>query len=170
MLMGNPYLRNITAFDATPLKQGGTYLGTDSGQGTPQPVQFTCPTADGSNPYAKQNIYANSGLCFPMANCDAFATGMRTDIYFYDCCKTSPAHYFLVRPDLGHRDIVSVLPCFPRKDKIDVEKYNRGWQKPHGLHVWEDLLEHCRHDKWGPELPHGLEAFPHDAHGSLLEH
>ena len=85
MLVGDPYRRNLTAFDATPLKQGGIYLGRDPGQGTPQPVQFTCPTADGSNPYAKQNIYGNSGLGFPMANCDAFATGLRYDVYFYDC-------------------------------------------------------------------------------------
>lgn len=30
--------------------------------------------------------------------------------------KTCPAHWFLVQ---------AVLPCFPRKDKADLEKYNR---------------------------------------------
>ena len=86
MVIGNPYKRNFTTgVDATPLKGGGIYLGRDPGQGIPQPVQFTCPTADGSNPYAKQNPYAKSGLGFPMVNCDAFATGLRYDIYFPDC-------------------------------------------------------------------------------------
>ena len=83
MLVGNPYKRSMP--DATPLDGGGIYLGRDPGQGIPQPVQFTCPTADGSNPYAKQNRYGNAGLGFPMANCDAYTTGLRYDIYFPDC-------------------------------------------------------------------------------------
>ena len=33
-------------------------------------------------------------------------------------CKTFPAHYFFVQADREHRDIVSVLPYSPRKDKI----------------------------------------------------
>ena len=32
-------------------------------------------------------------------------------------CKTSPAHYFFVKADREHRDIVSVLPCSPRKEE-----------------------------------------------------
>ena len=39
-------------------------------------------------------------------------------------CKTSSAHYFLVQVDWEHRDIVSVLLCFPRKNNADLEKYN----------------------------------------------
>ena len=83
MLIGDPYRRSIP--DATPLKGGGIYTGRDPGQGIPQPVQFTCPTADGSNPYAKQNPYNAAGLGFPMANCDAYSTGLRYDIYYPDC-------------------------------------------------------------------------------------
>ena len=83
MLVGDPYKRSMP--DATPLDGGGIYLGRDPGQGIPQPIQFTCPTADGSNPYAKQNRFGNAGLGFPMANCDAFTTGLRYDVYFPDC-------------------------------------------------------------------------------------
>ena len=83
MLIGDPYKRSMP--DATPLTGGGIYLGRDPGQGIPQPVQFTCPTADGSNPYAKQNPFGNAGLGFPMANCDAYTTGLRYDVYFPDC-------------------------------------------------------------------------------------
>ena len=32
-----------------------------------------------------------------------------------DSSKTSPTHSFFVRPDREHRDIVSVLPCSPRR-------------------------------------------------------
>lgn len=83
MLIGDPYRRSMP--DATPLEGGGIYLGRDPGQGIHQPVQFTCPTTDGSNPYAKQNPYGNSGLGFPMANCDESGTGLRYDIYYPDC-------------------------------------------------------------------------------------
>ena len=31
--------------------------------------------------------------------------------------KTSPAHHFFVQADREHRDNVSVLPCFPQKEK-----------------------------------------------------
>ena len=44
MLVGDPYKRNVTDSETTPLKGGGIYLGRDPGQGIPQPVQFTCPT------------------------------------------------------------------------------------------------------------------------------
>ena len=83
MLVGDPYKRSMPA--ATPLDGGGIYLGRDPGQGIPQPVQFTCPTADGSNPYAKQNRFQNAGLGFPKVNCDAYTTGLRYDVYFPDC-------------------------------------------------------------------------------------
>lgn len=83
MLVGDPYKRSMP--DATLLDGGGIYLGRDPGQGIPQPVQFTCPTGDGSNPYAKQNRFGNAGLGFPMANCDAYTTGLRYEVYFPDC-------------------------------------------------------------------------------------
>ena len=38
--------------------------------------------------------------------------------------KTSPTQFFFVQADLEHRDNVSVLPCPPRKDNADLEKYN----------------------------------------------
>ena len=41
-----------------------------------------------------------------------------------DARKTSPAHFLFAQADREHRDIVSVLPCSPRKDKTDLEKYN----------------------------------------------
>ena len=40
--------------------------------------------------------------------------------------RTSPAPYTFVQPDREHRDTVSVLPCSPRKEKTDLEKYNRA--------------------------------------------
>ena len=40
-------------------------------------------------------------------------------------CKTSPTHFLLAQADWEHRDIFSVLPCSPRKDNADPEKYNR---------------------------------------------
>lgn len=99
MLIGDPYKRSQP--DATPLEGGGIYLGRDSGQGIPQPVQFTCPTADGSNPYAKQNPYGNSGLGFPMANCDASGTGLRYDVYFADCWDGKSLTQDLTAPTSG---------------------------------------------------------------------
>ena len=40
--------------------------------------------------------------------------------------KTSPADYLLIQADREHRDIVSVLPCSPRKGNADLERYNSG--------------------------------------------
>ena len=39
--------------------------------------------------------------------------------------QTSPPMNFHVRADREPRDHVSVLPCSPRKDNADLEKYNR---------------------------------------------
>ena len=39
--------------------------------------------------------------------------------------KTSPAYYFFVQEIGSTETIVSVLPCSPRKDNADLEKYNR---------------------------------------------
>ena len=47
--------------------------------------------------------------------------------------KTSPALYFLVQADREHRDNVLVLPCSPRNDNADLEKYNRGLTYQAGL-------------------------------------
>ena len=40
------------------------------------------------------------------------------------CGQTSPTHFFFVQADREHQDNVSVLPCSPREDKADLEKYN----------------------------------------------
>lgn len=140
MLIGDPYRRNMT--DATPLEGGGIYLGRDSGQGIPQPVQFTCPTADGSNPYAKQNPYANSGLGFPMANCDAYATGLRYDIYYPDCWdgksltdyKSGRAYSSTAGTEDGYQN------C------------EEGWQHLPAMHmeVYWDIDSFARSGVWNP--------------------
>ena len=40
--------------------------------------------------------------------------------------KTSPAPYFSVQADREYRDNISVLPCSPRNNKTDLEKYNNS--------------------------------------------
>lgn len=40
-------------------------------------------------------------------------------------CEISPTHLFFVRADREHQDNISVLPCSPRKENADLEKYNR---------------------------------------------
>ena len=44
--------------------------------------------------------------------------------------ETSPTHSFIVQAGREHQDIVSVLPCSPRKDNADLEKYNRFTESP----------------------------------------
>lgn len=46
--------------------------------------------------------------------------------------ETCPAHCLLVQADRDHRDNVQVLPCFPREDNADLEKYNKNctWRSP----------------------------------------
>ena len=55
------------------------------------------------------DIMRDQVMTFLGAGHDTTATGI--------ACKTSPVHYFFVQADREYRDIVSVLPCSPRKEK-----------------------------------------------------
>lgn len=168
MLVGDPYKRNSTDSETTPLKGGGIYLGRDPGQGIPQPVQFTCPTADGSNPYAKQNRFANTGLGFPMANCDGYATGLRYDIYFPDCWDgKSPSDY------TSGREFSSTAST-----KNNEQNCKAGWTHFPAMHmeVYWDIDGFARSGMWKPasdawpfELAQG-DPTGYGIHGDFVSH
>ncbi len=89
MVVGNPELR-------TPPATGGKSI-LDLSDGTPQPVQFTCPrsnTAQPLYPVDSDGLHgvgiqdpgnAGAGVGFPDQNCDGYASPLRADIHFPSC-------------------------------------------------------------------------------------
>lgn len=90
MVVGNPNLR-------TPPANGSGSV-VDYANGTPQPVQITCPRADyGGTPSWPANSDGlhgvgiqdpenkGAGVGFPDQNCDGFASPMRLDVHFPSC-------------------------------------------------------------------------------------
>jgi hypothetical protein len=91
MVVGNPYLR-------TPPATGGQSI-LDLSQGTPQPVQWTCPrlptsTANPLYPVDSDGLHgvgiqdpnnAGAGVGFPDQKCDGYASPLRADIHFPSC-------------------------------------------------------------------------------------
>ncbi|KUJ15357.1 WSC-domain-containing protein, partial [Mollisia scopiformis] len=89
MVVGNPELR-------TPPATGGQSI-TDLSDGTPQPVQFTCPRTNTNSPLYPTDSTGldgvgiqdpgnkGAGVGFPDQNCDGFASPLRADIHFPSC-------------------------------------------------------------------------------------
>ncbi|KAM3076049.1 hypothetical protein ACMFMG_006438 [Clarireedia jacksonii] len=89
MVVGDPTLR-------TPPASGGASI-LDHKQGTPQPIQWTCPRTNynpPSYPPDSDGLHgvgigdpqnAGAGVGFPHVNCDAFASPLRADIHFPSC-------------------------------------------------------------------------------------
>lgn len=89
MVVGNPNLR-------TPPAGGGASI-LDHSQGTPQPVQMTCPRtsfdiptypvdSDGLHGVGIQDPNnKGAGAGFPDQNCDASASPLRLDVHFPSC-------------------------------------------------------------------------------------
>jgi hypothetical protein len=89
MVVGNPELR-------TPPATGGASI-LDLSDGTPQPVQFTCPRTNTASPLYPTNSDGlhgvgiqdpgnkGAGVGFPDQNCDGFASPLRADVHFPSC-------------------------------------------------------------------------------------
>ncbi|RDL41181.1 uncharacterized protein BP5553_01160 [Venustampulla echinocandica] len=89
ILIGDPKLR-------TPPKTGGKNI-LDLADGTPQPIQFTCPRSNPSTPLYPTNSDGlhgvgiqdpgnkGAGVGFPDQNCDGYASPLRADIHFPSC-------------------------------------------------------------------------------------
>jgi len=89
MVIGNPTLRS-------PPATGGASI-TDAAQGTPQPVQFTCPRSNYNTPSYPSNSDGlhgcgiqdpnnqGAGVGFPDQNCDGTYSPLRADIHFPSC-------------------------------------------------------------------------------------
>ncbi|KIN03776.1 hypothetical protein OIDMADRAFT_117145 [Oidiodendron maius Zn] len=93
MVIGSPSLR-------TPPATGGLSI-LDLSQGTPQPVQWTCPrssTAQPLYPPDSDGLHGvgiqdpgnqGAGVGFPDQNCDGYASPLRADIHFPSCYDKS---------------------------------------------------------------------------------
>lgn len=93
MLVGNPELRS-------PPATGGKAI-LDLADGTPQPVQWTCPRSNKNAPLYPPNSDGlhgtgiqdpgnkGSGVGFPDQNCDGFASPLRADVHFPSCYDPS---------------------------------------------------------------------------------
>ncbi|KAF4621963.1 hypothetical protein G7Y89_g14382 [Cudoniella acicularis] len=89
MVIGNPELRS-------PPATGGKSI-LDLNDGTPQPVQWTCPRSNTNSPLYPVNSdglhgagiqdpgNAGAGVGFPDQNCDGYASPLRADIHFPSC-------------------------------------------------------------------------------------
>jgi len=89
MVIGNPHLRS-------PPATGGRSI-LDLNDGTPQPVQWTCPRSNTNQPLYPVNSdglhgvgiqdpgNAGAGVGFPDQNCDGYASPLRADIHFASC-------------------------------------------------------------------------------------
>jgi len=89
MLVGDPFLR-------TPPATGGKSI-TDLSDGTPQPIQFTCPRSNTNSPLYPTNSdglhgvgiqdpgNGGAGVGFPDQNCDGYASPLRADVHFPSC-------------------------------------------------------------------------------------
>ncbi|KAF8863956.1 WSC-domain-containing protein [Acephala macrosclerotiorum] len=89
MVVGSPSLR-------TPPASGGKSI-LDLADGTPQPVQFTCPRSSTASPLYPTNSdglhgvgiqdpgNAGAGVGFPDQNCDGYASPLRADVHFPSC-------------------------------------------------------------------------------------
>lgn len=88
MVIGNPNLRSPpnTSTNVLDLKDG-----------TPQPIQWTCPRSDTSQPLYPTDSdglhgvgiqdpgNTGAGVGFPDQNCDGYASPLRADIHFPSC-------------------------------------------------------------------------------------
>lgn len=93
MVIGNPTLR-------TPPASGGENI-LDLADGTPQPVQWTCPRQNTNEPLYPTDsdglhgvgigdpVNKGSGAGFPDQNCDGYASPLRADIHFPSCYDPS---------------------------------------------------------------------------------
>ena len=93
MVIGSPSLR-------TPPATGGKSI-LDLADGTPQPIQWTCPRSSTSEPlYPTDSDGLNgvgiqdpdnsgAGVGFPDQNCDGYASPLRADIHFPSCYDPS---------------------------------------------------------------------------------
>lgn len=89
MVIGNPKLRS-------PPSTGGKLI-LDLADGTPQPVQWTCPRSNQNTPLYPPNSdglhgvgiqdphNGGAGVGFPDQNCDGYASPLRADIHFPSC-------------------------------------------------------------------------------------
>ena len=89
MVVGNPFLR-------TPPATGGKSI-LDLADGTPQPVQWTCPRQNTANPLYPVGSTGldgvgiqdpgnkGAGVGFPDQNCDGYASPLRADVHFPSC-------------------------------------------------------------------------------------
>jgi hypothetical protein len=93
MVSGNPNLR-------TPPATGGLNI-LDLADGAPQPVQWTCPRTDESQPLYPVNsdglhgvgiqdpTNGGKGVGFSDKNCDGYASPLRADVHFPSCYDPS---------------------------------------------------------------------------------
>lgn len=89
MVIGNPSLRT------PPASGGGAIL--DLSDGTPQPIQFTCPRSNTNSPLypvdsdglhgagIQDPNNKGAGVGFPDQNCDGYASPLRADVHFPSC-------------------------------------------------------------------------------------
>lgn len=89
MVIGNPNLR-------TPPPTNGKLV-LDQADGTPQPVQWTCPRSNPTTtlyPVGSDGLHGvgmqdpgntGAGVGFPDKNCDGYASPLRADIHFPSC-------------------------------------------------------------------------------------
>ncbi|EPQ67891.1 Bgt-1691 [Blumeria graminis f. sp. tritici] len=136
IVVGDPSLR-------TPPATGGLLI-NDLSEGTPQPVQWTCPRSNDRPPLYPENSDGlngagiqdprnpGSGVGFPDRNCDGFASPLRADIHFPSCYN----------PDAGLRDYKNNMQ-FPTKGNCP-----SGWvHVPHLFYeVYWDTAKFA--DRW----------------------